>query len=509
MHFGPRKSRFTPRMVAVPHISHAVELRGDNLTVPSLVRAARRYAPVAVAPEAVVQVQRSFLALLGRLERGEPVYGLTTGVGALDRCAIPDHEWPAIQVNLLRSHAAGVGPPAPGDVVRAMMIARVNTLAQGRSGVRPAVVGELVDMLNRHETPRVPMIGSVGASDLAPLAHLGLALIERGVRLEGRDAFALINGLAFSTGLGALAVYDAYQTVAASEVATAMTMVALGSNSSSLEPRALKLHSSSIDSAARIRELLDPNAGDGRLREPLSIRCAHEITGACRSAVANAVDVVETEFNGPGDNPQIDADGWCTNNSASFHGQHLANTFDSVSASLTSLGVMSERHTARLLAGEELPRFLIHPDAHAGICSGFMIAQYTAVALVAELRARAPVAALSMPTCDNTEDHVSMAALAARRAAACAEHTAQIVAIELLCAAQAIDLRGVRMSDELAAFHHMVRAAVPVLVVDRPPADDIEIVTRMIRDGLFASRGKPRPAAQLALSARYPSVDNR
>ena len=431
---------------------------------------------------------------------GMPIYGVTTGVGALDRDRSAEVSPHDRQVALLRSHAAGVGPAMNEQATRAMMIARASTLARGMSGVSPAALDALLALVEHGVTPLVPELGSVGASDLAPLAHMALVLVGEGrarldgeelaavealarvrlapVRLAGRDGLALINGLAQSAALGALAAVEAAALIETAESAAAMTLCALGAPRDFLDPRLAdaKRHDGQKASARATRDLLgDAIARDptGPLRAPLSVRYAPQVTGAARSALAFATAAVEAELDAAADNPLLFPDGSLCSNSATTGGQELAQALDLLAIAVTSLAVASERRTAALLDGSALPLALRHPRARPGVDSGLLIAQYTAAALVAELRARGGAASLqSIPTCPG-EDQVSMSALAARQAGLAIDRARTVVAIEILCACQAVDLAGVELAPPLAVVHARVRGKVPVLVEDRLLGDDI------------------------------------
>ena len=432
---------------------------------------------------------------------GTPIYGVTTGVGALDRDRSAEVNPHDRQLALLRSHAAGVGPAMSEVATRAMMIARASTLARGMSGVSPVALDALLALIEHGVTPLVPELGSVGASDLAPLAHMALVLVGEGrarldgeeltaaealaraglapVRLAGRDGLALINGLAQSAALAALAVVGAAALIETAESAAAMTLSALGAPRDFLDPRLsdAKRHEGQRASAHATRDLLAGAIGRDPagvpLRAPLSLRYAPQVTGAARSALAFATAAVEAELDAVADNPLLLADGSLCSNSATTGGQELAQALDLLAIAVTSLAVASERRTAALLDGSALPLALRHPRARAGVDSGLLIAQYTAAALVAELRARGGAASLhSIPTCPG-EDHVSMSALAARQAGLAVDRARTVLAIEVLCACQAVDLAGVELAPPLAVLHARLREAVPVLVEDRVLGEDI------------------------------------
>jgi histidine ammonia-lyase len=321
------------------------------------------------------------------------------------------------------------------------------------------------------------------------------ALRRAGIPLppvEGRDGIALINGTEQTTGIGCLAVHDARRLVLLAEAAAAMSMEALGAVADSFDERVAlaKPHPGQIATSENLRRLTAGSAavlppGPGRLRDALSLRCVPQVLGAVRDAVEHAARGLEIEINAINDNPIFGlADGWVTSNSGNFHGQRAADLLDHLANAVTSLAVMSERRSARLVDEHHnggLPAFLIHPQAAQGENSGFMIAQYTAAALVAELRMHAvPAAIQSIPTCADTEDHVPMAPLAARRAAFAVDLAADVVAIELLLATQGIDLRGIRPAPALAPLYEEIRAVVPPMVEDRVVARDIAAVRRIV-----------------------------
>ncbi len=487
----------------------AIELDGRSLTIDAVAAIARDHAPLVLSDAGRAQVRKGEALLEGMIADGTPIYGVTTGFGALDGSGVPPEANRALQRNLLRSHAAGVGDPMPAEQVRAMMAVRANVLASGLTGVHLATLEALLAMLARDIIPQVPERGSVGAcGDLAPLAHMALPLIGEGRArrgatgwrpaaglmeaagialpdVSGRDGIALINGTEQTTGIGCLAVADARRLVAQAEAVAAMTMEALGGLNDSFDERVAlaKPHPGQVATSAALRRLTEGSAAvlaprPGRLRDALSLRCVPQVLGALRDAVDLAGRVLEIEINAVNDNPIFGlADGWVTSNSGNFHGQHAGEALDQLATALISAAVISERRSARLVDKNHnggLPPFLIHPEAAPGENSGFMIAQYSAAALVAELRCRAvPASIQSIPTCANTEDHVPMAPLAAQRAHFCLETARQVVAIELLLAGQALDLRGLKPAPALRPLYQALRERVPTMRQDRVLADDI------------------------------------
>lgn len=493
-----------------------VGLDGKSLTIDQVVRIARHGAEVGLTDEARLAVEACAHFLSDLISEGRPIYGITTGFGALDGFVVSPEQNRALQHNLLKSHAAGTGRPMADDAVRAMMAIRANVLASGVTGVSLAGLDALIAMLNARVTPHVPEQGSVGAcGDLAPLAHMALPLIGLGSAsvnggplqpgrlamehagiglpaIEGRDGIALINGTEQTTGIGCLGLHDARRLVRISEAVAVLTMEALGAIDDSFDRRVAlwKPHPGQMATSQALaaftkgsRAVLPPRPS--RMRDALSLRCIPQVLGATRDAIEHAVQALEIEINAVNDNPLFGvADGFVTSNSGNFHGQRAAEALDYAANSITSLAVMSERRSARLIDPNHnggLPAFLIHPEAAAGANSGFMIAQYTAAALVAELRMHSvPAAIQSISTSANTEDHVPMAPLAARRAAFSVESAWSVVSIEALLAVQALDLRGLRPAPALAPLHEAIRDAVPMMIDDRVISEDISALRNVL-----------------------------
>ena len=487
----------------------------DRLTISAVVSVARNMARVKLADHARANVQRCHTDLMERATKGTRIYGLSTGVGDFDEVPIAPADAEAFQHNILRSHAVGCGPPLTEDQVRALVLARITALTNAHSGASLQLVRSLIALLNRRVYPHVPSLGSVGAGDLAPLAHVGLVLIGEGttfregheipgkialeavdlapLSLRGRDALALVNGNALAPGLGALAAHDAARLIDLAEKSVALGMMALGSRMDSLHGLVVagRAQAGTHASARRIRHAV-ATTGDGndeQLQEPLSTRCAHHVLGATRDALAYATQEVEADLNATSDNPLV-FPAVVINNSANFDSQVVAQALDLLSQSIISLAVASERRLVRLM--KPSPRrgllpFLVHPDVQAGLHSGFMMAQKTAAALVAALRMHAiPGAIQSLPSAVRADDFASMGALSVRRLTAIVALAEQIVALELLAAVQAVDITGVKLSGELLELHERVRGRVAVLRDDRPLSDDItHIVTLLRSDSLW------------------------
>ncbi|WP_424811483.1 HAL/PAL/TAL family ammonia-lyase [Roseococcus sp. YIM B11640] len=491
-------------------------IAGEGLDCATLGRIAGG-ASAAFTPAARARIAEGEARLAALIADGTPIYGVTTGFGALDGAKVPPEANQALQRNLLRSHAAGVGAPMPEGEVRAMLALRANVLATGITGASLEAAEALLAMLNAGIVPEIPVQGSVGAcGDLAPLAHLVLPLIGEGhamlggermtgaeamaraglaqIPMTGRDGIALINGTEQTTAIGCLAWLEGDGLIRWAEAIAALSLEALGGLNDAFDERVAlaKPHPGQIEASRRLRELtqgsvsvLAPRAS--RLRDALTLRNIPQVVGAARDAGAFCRRVLEIEINAANDNPLFGlADGFVTSNSGNFHGQAAAEALDFFANALTSLAVISERRCARLVdpaTNNGLPAFLIHPDATPGRNSGFMIAQYTAASLVAELRMRSiPAAIQSVPTCANTEDHVPMAPLAARRCAFAAETLRHILAIELLLAAQALDIRGHAPAPALRPAYAALREAVPAMREDRVMSAQIAGSAAVLRD---------------------------
>jgi histidine ammonia-lyase len=500
-----------------------IEIAGRGLSLEDVERVAGG-ARVRLADEARGRMEASRDVVEEALASGRAVYGVTTGFGRLADTAIPPDRLAALQVNLLRSHAAGVGEPFPARTARAIALLRANTLAGGRCGVRPVLCERLLEHLNADIHPRIPSQGSVGASgDLAPLAHLGLTLIGEGEAWRGgawvpaadvladagiepldlgpKEGIALVNGTQVMTAIGVLALLGAERLVEAAEIAGAMSLEAMrGTRAAFAAPiHDSRPHPGQLASAARLRELLgetsgiaESHAGCGKVQDAYSLRCMPQVHGAARDALTYVRRVLEVEVNSATDNPLVFAEapaGARIVSGGNFHGAPVASALDLLAIALADLASVSERRTHALMdpAFSDLPAFLA-PEP--GLQSGFMLHQVTAAALVSECKGLAhPASVDSIPTSANKEDHVSMGAWAARKAAQSLENAERVVAIELLAAAQGIDfLRPLQSSPSLEAAHRAIRARVPKLVEDRPGAPDIEAVAALVRDGALSSQ---------------------
>ena len=450
-----------------------------------------------------------------RVEEGGAVaYGITTGFGELARVKIPPADLERLQRNLLLSHACGMGEPLPDEIVRALLFLRAASLARGLSGVRPEVVEAILALLNHGVSPVIPSRGSLGASgDLVPLAHAALVLIGEGeARVDGRvvpgtealrharlaplvlkpkEGLALINGTQMMSALLALAVHDGWNLVRTAEAAAAMSLEALLGSLTPFDPRLheARPHRGQGETAANVRALLKDSgvvashAGCHRVQDAYSLRCIPQILGPVRDALAHVERALETEFGAATDNPLVFDDG--PRSGGNFHGENLALLCAYLAPALAEVAAVAERRVARLVdprLSEGLPAFLVEGS---GINSGLMIPQYVAAALVLENQVLVhPAVAGSLPTSANQEDHVSNGAVGALMTTQVLRNAERVVAIELLCAAQALDLRRPLLpGNGTAAALGEVRKEVAFLVEDRILSGDMERIARMVREG--------------------------
>ena len=487
-------------------------LDGSHLSLSDLLAIADDGAEVGLAPDARAQVAAA-RAVVDRKAAGDAaVYGVNTGFGSFAETRIGREDLAALQLNLLRSHAAGVDTPLPVRVVRAAMALRANVLAKGYSGVRVETLEALVALLNHGVHPRVPSRGSVGASgDLAPLAHLALVLVGEGedcdrlpgaealkragltpVVLQAKEGLALINGTQVSTAVLALALAAAERLSRAADISAALSIDALMGSMHPFEPRvhAPRPFAGQAASADNLLRLLDgsginaSHVNCGRVQDAYSLRCAPQVHGAAREALSWIRQIVTIEMNAATDNPMVFADSGEMVSGGNFHGAPLALAADLLVMAVAQLATISERRSERLVnpALSGLPAFLTQ---HGGLQSGLMIAQVTAAALTSEIKTLAhPASVDTIPTSANKEDHVSMSMHAALKAERALQLAINVIAVEILCSCQAIDLRSpLESSPALMRAHKMVRERVPKLVDDRPPAPDLDAIAEIIRGG--------------------------
>ena len=468
-----------------------------------------------LTPETIERVERARAVIEERLADGGAYYGINTGFGNLSRVRIDSEDTSSLQERLLVSHAAGIGDPIPAAAVRGMLLLRANTLARGHSGVRTVVVERLLEMLRLNLLPVVPSRGSVGASgDLAPLAHLALPLIGRGrlsvdgeavdsgpalaaaglepLTLEAKEGLALINGTQAMTSLLALSVLAARRLVRIADLMGALSADALRGADTAFDPRLheLRPHPGQIASAANLHGLLDGSEireshreHDVRVQDPYCLRCMPQVHGAVRDLLEEAAAKVEIELNAVTDNPLVFPETSEVLSGGNFHGEPIAMAADALGMALAELGSISERRIDKLTdeAFSGLPPFLVRDS---GLNSGFMIAQVTAAALVSENKGLAhPASVDSIPTSAGQEDHVSMGMWAAIKLHRIATHVRTILSIELLAAAQGIDLLApLTTSEPLARLHAAFRRRVDVWEQDREMWKDLERARSFLED---------------------------
>ena len=498
---------------------HALLIDGASLSIDDVHRVAVDRVPVALADAARARVAATRRVIEDLVRRREVVYGVTTGFGKLSEVSVPVERLAELQVNLVRSHAAGVGPLLPDREVRAMMLLRANVIAKGYSGARPELIDLLLGMLNAGIHPPIPEQGSVGASgDLAPLAHLALALIGEGdlirdhtrapaavvmreagltpVTLAPKEGITLINGTQAHTAVAALALHDARRLWTTAHVAGAMSLEGLLGTPTAFDHR---LHDARGQrgqrrSAALLLELLvdseireSHRQGDPRVQDAYALRCMPQVHGAVLDALEFAGGIVATELNAATDNPLVFEDGAILSG-GNFHGQPVAMALDVLAIALTNLATISERRIDRLVhpdLNQGLPPFLTND---AGVSSGFMMAQVTAASLASECKVLShPASVDTIPTDGNKEDVVPMAMGAAWKLRRVIDNLGNILAIELMCAAQAIDCRApLAPGRGVAAAHQRVRELVPPLERDRVLSTDIAEIASAVRRGVFA-----------------------
>jgi histidine ammonia-lyase len=512
---------------------NALKLNGNDLTLEDLSEVAYQRRPVLLEADARVAVERA-RELVDELVAGEGVaYAITTGVGKLSDVRIPPDQIRQLQLNLVRSHAVGVGTPLTEAETRAMMLLRANSLAKGHSGVRPIVIDSLCDLLNRGVHPVVPSQGSVGASgDLAPLAHLALTLIGEGeavwegkrmasaealkragiqpLRLEAKEAISLINGTQAMLAVGSLSLLAAEALLDSADVIGALSVDALKGTVVAFDERIQKArpHAGQIRVAANMRRMLEgedqireSHKHCGRVQDAYSLRCIPQVHGAVHDTLAHCREVLEIEMNSAVDNPLVflppkpvgsagqQSEGEIISG-GNFHGQPLAFALDFLAIALATLAGISERRTERMVnpsLSEGLPQFLA--PGTPGINSGYMMVQVTAAALVSENKVLAhPASVDSITTSGNKEDYVSMGMTAANKLRKVVENTRHVLAIEALAAAQALDfLLPLKTSKRGQQAHAAIRAVSPPLEHDRSLAPDIAKVAEVIAQGKLAA----------------------
>jgi histidine ammonia-lyase len=487
----------------------------DGMTVQDLVAIARKGARIRLSEESTGRIIRSRELVEKWLQEGRVVYGVTTGFGALSDVFIPAKDAKLLQRNILMSHAVGVGEAMEEEAVRAMMALRVKDLARGHAGIRIETVRTLIELLNRGVVPVIPEKGSVGASgDLAPQAHMALVLIGLGevfhagrkisgaealmacnlepLKLEAAEGLALVNGTQMTTAIGGLVVHDAVELSRMADIAAAMSLEVLLGSRTEFDPRIHQARPhpgqlAAADNMQRITqdsEIISSHKDCGRVQDAYTLRCSPQVHGASKDAIAYARRVIETEMNSSTNNPLIFSDAEEFLLGGNFHGQPVGLVLDFLCIAVAELANISERRIERLVNPQlsGLPAFLV---SEGGLNSGFMIAQYTAASLVSENKVLShPASVDSIPTSANKEDHVPMSPIAARKCREVIRNAQHVVAIELLCAAQALDLfTNLRPGAGTLAAYRTIRSVVSHLERDRVLSPDIQAVVSLMKSG--------------------------
>ncbi len=498
-------------------MSDTIMLGDSPLTLETVYQVAHG-AKILMGDKARARVQKARDLIEEKAAGDTPVYGVTTGFGALAEVKVAPDQLKALQRNLILSHSAGVGRPLSRPETRAMMLLRAQTLSEGHSGIRPQVIDLVLTMLNRGVHPVIPEKGSVGASgDLAPLAHLALGMLGEGqaefdgeimpaldalrraslqpLELEAKEGLSLVNGTQAMAAVGTMALLSAEHMCKVADVAGAMTLEGLKGIPAAFDQRVqdVRPHPGQSTSAKNLRRMVEGSScangqSANRVQDPYSLRCMPQVHGATRDALKYARDVFEREINSATDNPLVFADEGDVISGGNFHGQPLALALDFAAIATAELGNISERRVEQLvnpsLSG--LPPFLV-PES--GIHSGYMMAQVTAASLVNENKVFATPASIdSIPGSASREDHVSMGMTSARKLREIVTNVEAIMAVEVLCAAQAIDLQKPEtLGKGTAAAHEQVRGAIPHLDGDRLLSRDIEAVLTLERKGTIVA----------------------
>ena len=492
-----------------------IQLGVDGMSLEALVAIAREGARVRLTKESEARIVKAQKLVEKWVEEGRTIYGITTGFGALSDVTISKEDTRRLHENIIVSHSAGVGDPLDEETVRAVIALRIKDLARGHSGIRLETVRCLQELLNRVICPVIPEKGSVGASgDLAPLAHLSLVMLGLGeafyegqrmpggealkrcgiqpLRLEAPEGLALVNGTQVMTAIGGLAVYDALRLSKIADIAAAMSLEVLMGTNTEFDPKIhqVKPHPGQIAAADNMRqitqnsEIISSHKDCSRIQDAYTLRCSPQVHGASKDAIEYARRVVETEMNASTNNPLIFSDSEEFLLGGNFHGQYIALAMDFLGMAVSELANIAERRIERLVNPQlsGLPAFLV---TNGGINSGFMIAQYTAAALVSENKVLShPACVDSIPTSANKEDHVSMGTISARKCRDIVKNAEYVIAIELLCGAQAMDLfTNLKSGEGTRVAYKIIRDAVPHLEKDRILSGDIETTVNLVRKG--------------------------
>ncbi len=497
-----------------------VILDGKHLTIKNFINVARYHENVEVSKEAIAAMDLSRAVIEEIIDSGEKVYGINTGVGKLSNRIIDRERINELQTNQVLSSCAGVGESFSEEIVRGILLLKANSFLQGHSGVRPQIVESIIQMLNKRVHPFIPQKGSVGASgDLAPLGHMSLVLIGKGktfneegniidgklamekagielITLTAKEGAALINGTQAMASMAAFLVNDSISLLEIADMSAALTCEALLAVQSAFDIRvhAIRNHPGQIESCKNLNKYLSgshilANSASEKVHDAYALRCIPQVHGATRDVVKYVKTILERELNAVTDNPLVFPAEKDIISAGNFHGQPIALSMDFLSIALSELASIAERRIERLLnpnLNEGLPTYLVE---EGGVNTGLMLCQYTAAALVSENKVLShPASVDSIPTSANQEDHVSMGAHACRKAMEIINNTRYVLAIELICACQALELRKRQSSPHNRKIFNKVRRKVPFLESDRELSADIEAIFRLVKNDVFLSR---------------------
>jgi len=497
-----------------------IYIDGNSLTLEEFAHVARDRYQVELKREAIENINKSRELVDKFIEEGRIIYGITTGFGRFSDVVITGDETITLQKKLIMSHACGVGEPLKEEIVRGIMLLRINALAKGYSGIRLSTLETLIEMLNKGVHPIIPEKGSLGASgDLAPLAHMVLPIIGEGeaiykgerlsgkeamekagitpVRLTSKEGLAFINGTQVMTAIGALALYDGINLSKMADIAAAMTMEALNGIIDAFDEKVQRVrpHKGQINTGKNITSILkDSNMitrqGELRVQDPYSLRCVPQVHGATKDCLSYVREKVEIEMNSATDNPLIFIKEGEVISGGNFHGQPMAISFDFLGIGLSELANLSERRLERLVnptLNYGLPGFLIEKG---GLNSGFMIVQYAAASLVSENKVLAhPASVDSIPSSANQEDHVSMGTIAARKAMEILDNARKVVSMEILAACQGIDLRGNRgLGKGTQIAYNVIREKIPTLKEDKIMYKDLNTCEDIVKSNIIVNK---------------------
>ncbi|GGB59292.1 histidine ammonia-lyase [Lentibacillus populi] len=490
-----------------------VTLTGETLTLEEVRRVIYEYEQVEISEQAIREIKYNRQTVEEMIKEKKTMYGINTGFGKFSDVVIADDDLEGLQLNLIHSHACGVGSSFSEEISRTMLLLRANALSQGFSGIRSEVVQQLVDLINASIHPVVPEQGSLGASgDLAPLSHLALALLGEGevfykgerihasaalaeegiapLKLKAKEGLALINGTQAMTAVGVVTYLEVEKLLFQSELIAAMTLEGLHGIMDAFDADLHKVrgHQEQMDVAERIRAILSDSRlttkqGELRVQDAYSLRCIPQVLGASWQTVHYAKEKLVTEINAVTDNPLIFSDENKVISGGNFHGEPMAFAMDFIKLGIAETANIAERRIERLVNPQlnDLPAFL---SPNPGLESGAMIMQYSAASLVSENKTLAhPASVDSIPSSANQEDHVSMGTIAARHALQMLQNTRRVIAIELICAMEAVELRGIdRMASKTSVFYEKVRNIVPSITKDRVFSRDIERLSDWLKD---------------------------